>query len=259
MDCTPLVSWIETLLPTFSEVESLAFQNHLYGCFILMEDIAQGILSYSNGTLSKINGTFRLVADETFGEWGIRYYGFVMDGRTAWVNCPSAYQAVWMDLFQALSQLRSVEAGKAVDAMEDSLITLLQRHLPVDAFFFIALENEGSLPPDAVERVFRLLEGDTSVPLHPLSQRGGCKSLSPPVLSSLGGPPASLPASVEVIEPVTPLAPASPSSDGDEAPSSALSQAQCDPPRIKRRLAVTRRRTGKESIKPSLATTRRRK
>ncbi len=240
MDCTPLVSWIETLLPTFSEVESLAFQNHLYGCFILMEDIAQGILSYSNGTLSKINGTFRLVADETFGEWGIRYYGFVMDGRTAWVNCPSAYQAVWMDLFQALSQLRSVEAGKAVDAMEDSLITLLQRHLPADAFFFIALENEGSLPPDAVERVFRLLASPAS----------------PSVPASV---PASLPASVEVIEPVTPLAPASPSSDGDEAPSSALSQAQCDPPRIKRRLAVTRRRTGKESIKPSLATTRRRK
>lgn len=247
MDCTPLVSWIETLLPTFSEVESLAFQNHLYGCFILMEDIAQGILSYSNGTLSKINGTFRLVANETFGEWGIRYYGFVMDGRTAWVSCPSAYQAVWMDLFQALSHLRSVEAGKAVDAMEDSLITLLQRHLPADAFFFIALENEGSLPPDAVERVFRIL--------------------APPVLSSLGGPPASpsvpaspsLPASVEVIEPVTPEPPASPPSDGDEAPSSALSQAQCDPPRIKRRLAVTRRRTGKDSIKPSLATTRRRK
>jgi len=236
MDCTPLVSWIETLLPTLSEVESLAFQNHLYGCFILMEDIAQGILSYSDGTLAKTNGTFRLVADETFGEWGIRYYGFVMDGRTAWVSCPPAYQAVWMDLFQALSQLRSVEAGKAVDAMEESLITRLQRHLPADAFFFIALENEGSLPPDAVERVFRLLASPAS----------------PSV-------PVSLPASVEVNDPVTPEPPASPPSDGDEEPSSALSQAQCDPPRIKRRLAVTRRRTGKESIKPSLATTRRRK
>ena len=225
MDSTLLVSWIERLLPTFSECESLSFQNHLYGCFILMEDIAQGILSYSDGTLTKTNGGFRLVADETFGEWGIRYYGFVMDGRTAWVSCPPAYQAMWMGLFQALSRMRSVEAGKAVDEMEDSLITLLQRHLPADAFFFIALENEGSLPPDAVERVFRLLQG------------GGCLNPVPPVSSA----PLTSSAS---------LTPVPPSLDEDEEPSSALSHARCDLPRIKRRLAVTRRRTGKEAIKP---------
>ena len=55
-------------------------QNHLYGCFIIMEDIAQHKVNVDGTIISTPKFTFDL--DKQFSEIGLRY-GFAMDTKLA--------------------------------------------------------------------------------------------------------------------------------------------------------------------------------
>jgi hypothetical protein len=214
MDSTNLVSSIQAEVDRHKgdSLTLLCLQNHLYGCFIVMEDLAQSILDWKDGHLE--GNSLRLHADRQFDQIGIRYYGFVMDGKAVYTSYSDDYKKAWLALFQEMKQARNMEA---VDQLEDRVIQELQV-IPKDgAFFMNALEHDGNLSPDWVEKALGLL--------HPhLMEEKEAEELKPSVLSSaISDRPVSVPKSSKTM----------------------------------RKLAITRRQRSHSSVKPSLSTTRR--
>lgn len=149
MDTTTLLSCIQRELSLRKGVSALAFQNHLYGCFIVMEDLAQGILDEVEGSLT--GNSLYLNLDTQFGQIGIRYYGFVMDGKAVLDDAPDDYKEAWRVLFRGV---RGAEA-ETVDRVEDEVIAIMRE--AEDGYFLNALEHDGSLSADYVEKVVYLL------------------------------------------------------------------------------------------------------
>jgi hypothetical protein len=128
---------------------SLIIQNHIYGCFIIMEDIAQKKFEV-NGTILSTD-TFKFDCDKQFSEIGIRY-GFVMDTKLA-LTCNPEYKEAWLKQFQDINISHSIED---VDKIEDNIIDVIYKIKPEDSFFLNALET-GSLSQDWIEKVLILL------------------------------------------------------------------------------------------------------
>ena len=154
MDTTRLVSCIQRELEGRKGVNALAFQNHLYGCFIVMEDLAQGILEIAEDYLT--GNSLYLNLDTQFGQIGIRYYGFVMDGKAVLEDVPTDYREAWMAIFE---EIRGDQ--DAIDRIEDEVIHLMSA--VEECYFMNALEHDGSLSADRVEKVLYLLHPG----LHP--------------------------------------------------------------------------------------------
>ena len=135
---------------------SLKLQNHIYGCFIIMEDIAQGVVDVSGNVISTPKFSFDL--DEKFGDIGIRY-GFAMDSKLAVEEFNTEYKTGWLELFRNIDLQRDI--GE-VDKIEDCLIPVIQTAVKAEeAFFFNALET-GSLPQEWIELAFTLLNPTTA-------------------------------------------------------------------------------------------------
>jgi len=135
---------------------SIALQNHIYGCFILMEDIAQGTIAYDGTlikTVSKDGAQYVFPIDQAFTQIGIRY-GFIFDTKLILEDCLSAYKTMWLSIFKTLSVSKKIEE---VDAIEDSVIAWIQKTIVAeDAYFIHALET-GILPQLWIGKVISLL------------------------------------------------------------------------------------------------------
>lgn len=126
----------------------LQIQNHIYGCFVLMEDIAEGNIVLNNNEFKRTNYTFDI--DQQFAEIGIRY-GFIMDTKLLMTSCLPEYKNAWLQIFKTKQTLEEV------DKLEDSIIDIIKTHvLPELAFFLHALET-GSLPQEWINKVIKLL------------------------------------------------------------------------------------------------------
>ncbi len=136
-------------------VDGLAFQNHLYACFILMEDIAQGLLELKEGVVSG-NG-LSLNLETQFGQIGVRYYGFVMDGRAVLRSWPAEYKEGWLRVWASVGKASVAGVGVA-DAIEDAILAVIQEE--PDSWFMNAMEHQGSLSADRVEQALYLLHPD---------------------------------------------------------------------------------------------------
>ena len=80
-----------------SGLYSLKLQNHIYGCFIIMEDIAQKAVDVS-GTLIR-GEKFTFDFDKQFSEIGLRY-GFVMDTKLLLGTFMPEYKETWISYFE---------------------------------------------------------------------------------------------------------------------------------------------------------------
>jgi hypothetical protein len=160
MDPSGLVSCIQRELGVRKGIASLAFQNHLYGCFIVMEDLVQGILEITEGSLT--GNSLYLNLDTQFNQIGVRYYGFVMDGKAVLEDVPADYQEAWRAVFMGIREAGSEMA----DRVEEDIIQLMTGL--EENYFMNAMEHDGTLSADQVERVLYLL--------HPGLNRGkeGC-------------------------------------------------------------------------------------
>lgn len=142
-------------------LNSLKVQNHIYGCFIIMEDIAQGNFNISEGfIISTPKYSFDL--DAQFEQIGIRY-GFAMDTKLALDTYSADYKSTWLEVFKDCDMERSIEA---VDNIEDALLVILQQNVGVEDAFFLSAVETGSLPQEWIEKVFGLLNttvADSSV------------------------------------------------------------------------------------------------
>ena len=142
---------------------SLMIQNHLYGCFIIMEDIAQNKFEV-NGTVFS-TPKFSFDSDKQFSEIGLRY-GFVMDTKLALTTFNPEYKEMWLKQFNAVNVAKNIED---VDKIEDEIIEVIRSIVsPEDSFFFNALDT-GSLPQEWIATVLNLLKHVTpTTPVNPV-------------------------------------------------------------------------------------------
>ena len=161
MDVTVLKDIVKKQLSGTSGLSSLQLQNHIYGCFLIMEDIAQNVLEYSEHQL--IGPSYSFDAHQHFSDIGIRY-GFAMDTKLAFKDDTPSYKEAWLQTFRDLSVLQDIEC---VDAIEECLIEIIQNDVSADDAYFIHALETGSLPQQWVEKVLSLLQ--PVVPVVPAS------------------------------------------------------------------------------------------
>ena len=152
MDITVLKNIVQKQLSGTSGLSSLQLQNHIYGCFLIMEDIAQNVLEYSENQL--IGPSYSFDTNQHFSDIGIRY-GFIMDTKLTLTDDSSCYKEAWLQTFQDLSVLKDIEC---VDAIEECLIEIIEKDVSADDAYFIHALETGSLPQQWIEKVLLLLQ-----------------------------------------------------------------------------------------------------
>lgn len=145
-----------TIATGVTGLRSLQFQNHLYGCFIVMEDIAQGTVELT-GTVLR-TPTFSIDLEARFDEIGL-HYGFITDTQLRWGGPEEAYRRCWVEAFQATGHEKKIET---VDRMEDVLIELVTEQIPAESSFFSHALHTGVLPHEWIDKALALLGVSTA-------------------------------------------------------------------------------------------------
>jgi len=135
-------------------LELLQVQNHIYGCFILMEDIA-GKPNALQG-YNYVNANYAFNINEQFEEIGIRY-GFLMDTKLIYESYPPEYKAAWLEIYKGLGQ-KTIDDS---DRIEDVIIELIKTSVAPEMAFFLHAINTGSLPQEWLHSVIKILTGKT--------------------------------------------------------------------------------------------------
>jgi hypothetical protein len=142
---------ISNQLSNTNGLYSLKLQNHIYGCFIIMEDIAQEVVDVSGTILTTPKFTFDF--NSQFNEIGIRY-GFALDTKLAFNEFSPDYKNIWIKTFNEIDIARDINE---VDKIEDSLIAIIQRAVNADNAFFVSALETGSLPQEWIEKLLKLV------------------------------------------------------------------------------------------------------
>jgi len=138
-------------------LDSLQVQNHVYGCFILMEDIAEGTVRLEEGKVVSDGYCFDL--EGQFSEIGIRY-GFIMDMSLEWNHYSVDYKTKWMEIFKELECSHNIER---VELIQDALIAIVKANVgEEDAFLTSALE-QGVLSREWQDKFIRLVRDKKKV------------------------------------------------------------------------------------------------
>lgn len=132
-------------------IELLQVQNHIYGCFVLMEDIAEPSTVLENYVLKEENYSFNL--DTYFSQIGIRY-GFLMDTKLIFESFLPEYKAAWLALFTEINEKKSLEN---VDKIEDVVIEIIKTNVLSEMAFFSQALSTGSLSKEWMNKVITLL------------------------------------------------------------------------------------------------------
>jgi hypothetical protein len=148
MDGALLTSVIREQLKGATGLVSLQLQNHIYGCFIIMEDIAQQTVTLTENQL--VGSNVILSLDQDFDRIGLQF-GFVMNSKLGLASVNPTYQAEWCKIFRELSSIEQV------DSLEDTIIEVIHETVSAeDAYFSHALET-GSLPQEWLAKIVGLL------------------------------------------------------------------------------------------------------
>lgn len=158
MDLTRIKDIVQQQLTNLSGVDSLQLQNHIYGCFILMEDIAEKKVELNGNQI--VGPGFVFDIDLQFDLIGIRY-GFIMDTQLILKTVDASYKELWLETFNDISLTLDLEI---VDKIEDTVIEVIQQTIvPAEAFFTNALQT-GSLTQDWIDKVLKLLHPSYIIP-----------------------------------------------------------------------------------------------
>jgi hypothetical protein len=235
----------------------LALQNHIYGCFLFMEDIAQQTVTLEGLHVQPYGWHL----DTQFWEIGMRY-GFIMDAglNTECTKCTESYKAAWLAWFQEVAAKKSIQE---VDAMEDRLIRLLRETVPAEEAFFVHALESGELPMVWKEKAVRMLVGLVErvgepvkhpEPLEPAALVSPSEPTSPsePLEQANPSEPVKHPEQAKHPEPVETSK--APIEQKPMAPKNLLEKHRDNP---KRMFACTRRQRMVQGRKTILSTTRR--
>lgn len=158
MDLIQIKSAVLNQLTNTNGLYSLKIQNHIYGCFIVMEDIAQGVVDLSGSMITTPKYVFDL--DKQFSDIGLRY-GFAMDSKLALDTFNTDYKETWLQYFKDIDIARDIEES---DKIEDAIIEIVQKQVPNNEAFFIQALESGSLPQEWIEKVFSLINPPPPAP-----------------------------------------------------------------------------------------------
>lgn len=178
---------------------SLQLQNHIYGCFILMEDIAQHAVDLS-GNKCMYTNNFCFNFCDRFSELGLRY-GFIMDSKLILNTYNDEYKNSWIDIFKSVYESRDMNE---VDKIEDDIIHIIQNNIDDRHSFFINALDTGKLTQEWIDKVMLLLHTPPDATEA---------SLSPPDTTGATGTSLS-----------------SPDTTDDTGTTSAISKAICEKP-----------------------------
>jgi hypothetical protein len=151
MDLTKIKSAVLNQLNNTNGLYSLKIQNHIYGCFIVMEDIAQNIVDLSDSIITTPKYTFDL--DKQFSDIGLRY-GFAMDSKLALDTFNPEYKQAWLEYFKDINIVCDINES---DKIEDAIIEIIQTTIKSEDSFFIKALDTGSLPQEWIEKVLSLI------------------------------------------------------------------------------------------------------
>jgi hypothetical protein len=151
MDLTKIKSAVLNQLTNTNGLYSLKIQNHIYGCFIVMEDIAQAVVDLSGSIISTPKYSFDL--DKQFSDIGLRY-GFAMDSKLTLDTFNPEYKETWLQYFKDIDIARDINES---DKIEDAIIEVVQGLVKSDEAYFIQALESGSLPQEWIEKVLLLI------------------------------------------------------------------------------------------------------
>lgn len=167
---------VHAYLSSVRGLPSLRLQNHLYGCYLLLEDIVQKNVSLSGTVVQGKNVTFDL--NKQFAEIGLRY-GFAMDTQLLLIPCPPDYQEAWVHVFTHTTSLEEV------DTLEEKINEMIQQVVPEEDGFFVSTAETGTLPPQWVDRALSLLlaaiEPKKGDPVQPITAVTAVQAVAMPV------------------------------------------------------------------------------
>ena len=163
MDLTKIKSAVLNQLTNTNGLYSLQLQNHIYGCFIIMEDIAQHTIDISGTILS--TPKFSFDCDSQFNEIGLRY-GFAMDTKLILDTFTSEYKETWLQYFKAIDLTQDIDE---VDKIEDCLIEVIQSHVKPEEGFFVSALETGTLPQEWIEKILNLINPAPIASITPIA------------------------------------------------------------------------------------------
>ena len=155
MDISVLENIIRQQFTCANSLQSLKIQNHIYGCFILMEDIAENTVSLTENSITGSGFSFDL--DTQFENIGLRY-GFVLDTKLALDSFLPEYKTQWLHHFKTCGISQNI---KDVDICEDSIITIIQQHVKEEHNFFVNALQTGVLSQEWVGKILIMLTTNT--------------------------------------------------------------------------------------------------
>jgi hypothetical protein len=138
------------LINEFTTSKGLLFENHMYGCFTLLEH--------------QIDSSATCL-DCSFNQIGANY-GFLKDPRTLFTGS-EAYQSLWIPL------LTSKQTDIFVDELEDSIFDYMRDS---SATYFVAALDTGELPEPVLKEALsvfkrrRLLHTKSRAPVTPIKK-----------------------------------------------------------------------------------------
>jgi len=152
MNAKELESVVLTELHGKYGLDSLKVQNHIYGCFIVMEDIAESNMNLDGSILSTTD--FSIDLEKQFLELGIRF-GFLLDTHLEWDQYSLEYKKNWLECFQYLQTSHDMNA---VELLEYVLIETIKKETESnDAYFLNAMEH-GILSRKWQDKVINLIK-----------------------------------------------------------------------------------------------------
>jgi len=159
MDTNKIKSVINEQFSNLSDLMALKVENHIYGCYMIMQDIAEKELHLSNHILTKkTKDDYRFDTDHQFSQIGLRY-GFVMDSLLLFDSYLPSYKELWLDIFNDIALTLDLEL---VDTIEEVVNDCLIQLRPVDKSFFFSAAQNGYLSQEYMDRVIDLIHPSLS-------------------------------------------------------------------------------------------------
>jgi hypothetical protein len=140
----------DLILKEYASKKGLLFENHLYGCFALLEQ--------------RIDSS-AVVLDCSFDQIGVSH-GFFKDKRTEFTGS-EAYQSLWLPLLSAEGRIEE----SYVDSLEDCIFDVMR---DVSSVFFAPALDTGELPEAllaAAEASFITVKSSEPIESVPVKRR----------------------------------------------------------------------------------------
>jgi hypothetical protein len=159
MDTDKIKSVINEQFRDLSDLMALKVENHIYGCYMIMQDIAEKELHLSNHILTKnTKDNYRFHINQQFSQIGLRY-GFVMDSFLLFDSYLPSYKDLWLDIFNDIALTLDIEL---VDTIEEVINDCLIQLRPIDKCFFFSAAQNGYLSQEYMNRVIDLIDPSLS-------------------------------------------------------------------------------------------------